>query len=172
MNGYEYMTTVKLIIPGKAGGNTGTSFTWEVQEKIRYARILAIEVIPRSAMAVTAPDNIQVVSDADLSKIQFSLETNDPDDITKAKGRDGRFQGTLQSLQYVPCTIFNRLQNGTTTTASFVRQLVPFKDTYILWEKSNIFISPNGLGNTTDLAFVLNVHYSWLDEKGKPITRT
>ena len=171
--GASYYRQVVLKIPGIAGpGNVGTSFQFDDQPDLRYARIQAMEAYTASALSVAYPEPSVVLPDAQAKLVTFVFETNDPDDVKHQKGADGRFQSTLQTVKWLPFTAINRLQNQATNTASFVRQLVPFKDLYITWQKSFINIAPGGLANTVDTAIVLGVWYTFLNKQGKEIVRT
>jgi len=166
-NGASYYTQVIFTVPGKAGpGNLDTQFTWDDQPKIRYARVQHIEALLASDLATCYPGNVALLPDNQANLVSIVLETNDPDDITGLKGKAGQFQGTLQTQQGIGLTQLRRLQNVATNNSSFVRHLFPYKDMYVQWQKSFINISPGGLANTTPLAIVLGVWYTWTTKDG------
>jgi hypothetical protein len=168
----SYYKLVVLKIPGIAGGNTGTQFSWNTQSDIRYARIIAIETFFRNDLSHAQPEPVPVILDADAPKITVTLETNDPDDIQNSKGTDGRFTSTSQTQRYIPATALHRVQSTFgATPAPFVRMLTFYKDLFVVWEKSFISIAPGGLGNTADVAFCMGVWYTFLNKAGKPIPR-
>lgn len=177
MFGNSYFRLVTLKIPGIAGGNTGTQFTFEDQADIRYARTLHLEVYFANDLAFAQPEAVPNIPDAQANLCSLVLETNDPDDITmvggeKSKGHSGRFTSTTQTQKWLPLTAIHRVQSTAAIAAPFVRQLLHYKDLYITWQKSYLAIAPGGLGNATDIALVLGVWYTFIDEKGKPIKRT
>jgi len=175
MEGKSYARLVTLKVPGVPGGNASTTLTFPMQQDIRYARIQAIEAYFASDMAVAQPETIAVLPDNLASKVSLVLETNDPDDMGHTKGKDGRFSSTTQTTKWLPLPAFHRMQNqnvASGSNSSFVRYLFEYKDLYVSWEKSFVMIAPGGLGNTTDLAIVLGVWYTFIDKEGKAIKRT
>lgn len=173
MYGAEYFKLVTLKIPGIAGGgNTGVQFQFQDQSDIRYARITGLEVYFASDLQYSQPEPVAVLADAEACKVSITLETNDPDDIAKLKGANGRFNSTSQTTRWMPLTALHRLQNQATNNASFARQLMQYKDLYVVWEKCFINIAPGGLANTTDVGIVLGVYYSFLNSQGQEIKRT
>lgn len=173
----SYFRLVNLTIPGIAGGNTGVDFTFADQPDIRYARTTGIAAVFANDLSHTQPDTVPIVADVLAPKFTLVLETNDPDDPvimkgsekTKLKGHAGRFTGTLDTIQWMPLTMIHINQNFGTSPASFVRQMIHWKDRYIVWQKSHLKVAPGGVGNTTDVAICLAVFYSFIDEFGKPI---
>lgn len=173
----SYYRLVNLVVPGIAGGNTGTDFTFNDQPDIRYARTTGLFTLFANDLSYTQPDGVPVVGDIYAPKITFVFETNDPDDPemiidgkkTKQKGSAGRFTGTLDTIQWLPATSIHLTQSFGTSPAPFVRHMLHWKDRYIVWQKSHVKLAPGGLGNTTDVAIVLGVLYSFIDEFGKPI---
>jgi hypothetical protein len=177
--GHSYFRQVNLTIPGIAGpGNTGVQFTFADQPDLRYARTTGLVIYTASDLAICQPDNVAVLTDALLPKVTLVLETNDPDDIItveptattsgkKTKGEAGRFTGTLDTIQWLPASQIHINQNSSNN--SFVRQMIGWKDRYIVWQKSHAVIASGGLANTTDLAICLGVFYTFIDEFGFPI---
>lgn len=174
--GNSYFRMVNLKIPGVAStGNTGTLFNFPDQPDIRYARTTGIVAFTHTDINTCFPDNVAVLADADIGKVTLVLETNDPDDMFKAgsttqkqKGEAGRFTGTLDTIQWLPLSMIHVVQGA--AGVPFVRQVVHWKDRYIVWQKSQIQIAPGGLANTTDVAICLGLFYTFIDEFGKPIS--
>lgn len=174
ITGLSYFRQVVLKVPGMAGGNPGTQFNFLDQGDIRYARVIALEVYAASALTHSQPEAIPVLPDNLMPKCTLILETNDPDDVKKTKGEMGRFNSTTQTQKWQPFTSLNRIQatSGISPNSPFVRQLMFYKDLYITWTKSFVQVAPGGLMNTTDLAIVLGVYYTFLTPDGKEIKRT
>lgn len=177
-----YFRQVFLTIPGVAGGNTQVDFTFQDQPDIRYARMTGLVAYFANDMAVAFPAGPNVIGDNLANRVALVLQTNDPDDPvipdprrsgkkTKAKGIAGRFTGTLDTIQWIPLTQLhvNQSFGPGPAPASFVRQMIHWKDRYVIWDKSHVVIAPGGLGNTTDICICLGAFYSFLDEFGDPI---
>lgn len=167
----SFFRLVTLKIPGIAGGNQQTIFTFPDIGDLRYARVTALETFFRNDLAKAFPENIDVIADADAAKCVLILNSNDPDKTDEQQGKEGRFSTTLDSQRWLPATAIHRTQNQAGGSASFIRQLMMFKDLYIVWDKSQLVLS-SALANTTDVAFVLGVHYTFISTKGVQIKRT
>lgn len=171
-SGNSFFRLVPLVIPGIAGGNTGTQFTFPDIGDLRYARTVALEVFFAKALAVCQPSLTPVVPDSQANLITFIFNSNDPDKADAQQGENGRFNTTIDSQRWLPATAINRVQTTDTSGAPFVRQLMRFKDLYIVWDKSMVQLAPGGLANTTDLAVVLGVHYTFINLRGEAYKRT
>ncbi len=176
LNNASYFRLVTLVIPGITGGNTGTNFTFDDQPDLRYARMLSIVAYTNISMAYAQPQPTPVISPLDMPKISLVLQTNDPDDMVvgpgkKQKGQDGRFSGTLDTIQWLPLAQINTTQfyNTALGTPAFVHHMINWKDRYIIWQKSKVVIGTGGLGNTTDVAVALGVFYTFTNSDGKVI---
>jgi hypothetical protein len=179
----SYYRQVVLKIPGIPGGNQGTVFTFDDQPDIRNARTVALEVYFASALDMSQPAKIPVIPDVYAPRITLRFETNDPDDPTFTKGKPQvqgsrettGFTGTLNTVQWIPASRLNVMQGVATPSglvpAPWSWPNIMWKDRYIVWQKSDVWISGQGLGNTTDLALVVGVYYSFLTVDGKPIVR-
>jgi len=168
MNTESYYKQVVLKVPGIAGGNTATKLTWDDQPQLRYARVTHIEAYSNSDLNHAQPAAVPVLADADVPKLTLVFRTNDPD--TTAKGEQviqGRFTKNLDTIQYLPFSVLHRNQNSSAN--SFVRYTPNWKNRYIVWQDSYVAISPGGLANTTDIAIVLGVYYTYIDDKGNEI---
>jgi hypothetical protein len=166
----DYMKLVTLTVPGvPAPGNTGTQFTWNDQQQLRYARVLWIEAVFAETLTHAQPQTVPIIPGNLASKVSVIFRTNDPDDIEKKKGDNGRFSGTLDTIEYLPLALLNPVQSFGGSPAPFVRYVPYWRDRYIVWQESHVQISPGGLGNTTDVAICLAVYYTFLNDKGKII---
>jgi hypothetical protein len=175
-----YFRVVTKIIPGVAGGNAGANFTFDDQPDLRNARLLAMCFLTDQDMLQAPQTNTPVTSAVNINKISFNFMTNDPYDFEKkgkpgekVQGEQGRFTGTLETIQYMPASLLHINQTGGVApagTPSFVRQPIMWYDRYIIWQKSEILISGGGLLNTSDVAICLGVYYSFYDNKGQIIS--
>jgi hypothetical protein len=180
----SYYRQVVLKIPGQpAPGNQTTNFVFDDQPDIRNARVIAIEAYFSSSLETAQPAKIPVVADVFAPKLTLYLETNDPDDLNHSKGKPQTvgsnvttgFTGTLATVQWIPLARLNVIQ-GTVSPAGLqpansTWTNICWMDRYVLWQKSSIVVSGTGLGNTTDVAVVLGVYYSFLTKDGKAIVR-
>lgn len=171
------------------------------QPDLRYARIVAMEAIFNSDLAMSQPSNYQVVDGTDARKLTVILDTNDPDDtghwlvnpetgepILKngqhvwvppkmAQHTAGRFTSTQQNQKYLPLACLHRVQNAGSATSAilgpdpFVRDLQTFYNMYVSWDKAILQVQNGGLGNSVNKAVCLMVYYSWLDINNMPIPR-
>lgn len=175
-NGEHFFRLVTLKIPGIAGtGNVGTQFAFPDQSDIRYARIIALETFFASDLAFAQPEAVAIIPDNKANLLTLVLEANDPDKDLQGNDGHGRYSNTTQVIKWIPVTSLHRLQNAglaAGAASSFVRQLLPYYDLNITWEKSFLNVAPGGLANTTDLGFVLGVHYTFRDIDGKLRKRT
>lgn len=178
----SYFRLVTLVIPGVAGaGNIGTSFTFADQPDLRYARLQGMVFLTDADMITAQPESTPVVSAAQIAKLSFVFRTNDPDDQVKkgmppnsdqkAQGALGRFTGTLDTIQWIPASLLHINQSNTGGgQPSFVRQMIHWKDRYLIWQDSTLKVSPGGLANTTDVAVVLGVFYTFVGTHGTIIS--
>jgi hypothetical protein len=178
----SYFRLITKIIPGVAGtGNTTTSFTFNDQPDLRYARMTGLVFLTDADMEKSQPEAAPLVSAALINKISFTFQTNDPDDMAipgttaegiqkKRKGEAGRFSGTLDTVQWIPASLLHINQSNTPAgvNPSFVRNLIHWKDRYVIWQKSNILLS-SPLLNTTDVAICLGAFYTFTTVEGKII---
>lgn len=177
ITGASYFRLVTKIIPGvaTAGGNTGTEFSFADQPDIRYARLQGMVFLTDQDMSIAQPETAPLVSAAQIGNISFVFETNDPDDFPKtggkpgekSQGNDGRFGTTLNTIEWIPASLLHINQGtGLAGSPSFVRQMIQWKDRYIIWQKSKIKWAPGGPGNTTDIAVCLAVFYTFTNSQG------
>lgn len=166
----DYYRQVVITIPGIAGGNTGSDFTFNDQPDLRYARMIAMEAYFAEDLSHAQPQPVPVIPGALAPKVSLVFRTNDPDDLTKKKGANGQFTGTLDTIQWLPLTAIHLSQSFGTAPGAFVRNAIAWRDRYIVWQNSHVKIAPGGLGNTTDVSIVLGCYYSFLNTEGKEIT--
>lgn len=183
MKGFPHYKLIE--IPILAGQATLPQVPFPDQPDLRYARVLAIDTYTRTTLAASFPSSYPIITGLDISKISIVLETNDPDDVkwTDDKGKvhdprtalgNGRFTNTQQNVKYMPLAMLNRVQNAGTSGIApdpFVRQLMEFDNLYISYDKCFLAISGAGLGNTSTVAVVLGIYYTWLDINNRPISR-
>lgn len=164
---------VSLTIPAF---NTRTQIPFGDESDLRYARILGIETFTRTELATSTPNNISVITDAQLPLINLTLETNDADDFQlDVKGEQnpnntGRFRTTSQNIKWQPLITFHRIQNA--NTAPFVRELFEFTNIFITWDKSFITMPVPINPGATPVDVVLMVYYTFRNINGGLITRT
>lgn len=166
LNGIGKARLLEIKIPANS---TQPTIPIGTQDDLRYARILGIEVLTASDLAVTYPGNLPVLPDDNLKQVMLILETNDADDWDGKQGANGRFSMTGQNFKYIPLASFHRSQNASGN--SFVRQMFEFSNIFITWEKS-FLVMPVALGNTTDIAIAINVYYTFRNIEGKLINRS
>lgn len=166
----DYFYLVTLVIPGVAGGNTQTEFAFEDQPDIRFARTSVIEIFFAEDLTHAQPQPTPVIPGNLANKISFNFQTNDPDLPVPQNEVPGRGSGTLDTIQWIPGTRLHLIQNNNALAAGWVRGPIFWNDRYVIWQKSKMKVSPGGFGNTTDIAVVLGVHYTWLTKKGDLIS--
>lgn len=177
-----YFRIVTKIIPGVAGGNVSQQFTFDDQPDLRNARLLGMVYLTDQELKQAPQTNTPVISAAQMPNISFNFMTNDPYDFgrkggghpdpnQKVQGEQGKFTGTLETIQYIPASLLHVSQSGGVGggTPSFVRQMIMWYDRYIIWQKSEMNFAVGGLGNVTDVALCLGVYYSFFDSKNQII---
>jgi len=167
-NEKSFFRLVTLKIPGVSGGNKGTSFSFPDIGDLRYARTQAIEIFFAEDLAYAFPEAVPVAPISNLPKISLVLNTNDPERTNQ--GADGRFTSTVDSQRWLPAAAIHRISSNGTTP--FVYELASYHNLWITWEKSFIQLAPGGFNNTTDLAVVLGVWYTFFNIDGKEVKRT
>lgn len=175
-----YFRIVTKILPGVAvTGNTAQSILFDDQPDLRNARLLGLVFMTDQELLQAPQTNTPVLSAANMPKVSFNFMTNDPYDFpkkggapgAKVQGEQGRFTGTLETIQYMPASLLHVSQSGGVGggTPSFVRQMIMWADRYIIWQKSEIIFSQGGIGNLTDVAICLGAFYSFFDNHGNII---
>lgn len=167
-HGMDFFRLISIKVPGIAGGNTQTVFTFPDIGDLRYARTLWLNVYCAEDQAVSWPENVANIPVAQLPLCSIVLNTNDPE--KENEGADGRFTSTIDSIRYMPLAAIHNIDSNGGTPWSF--QTPMFRNTWVVWQKSSIYIAPGGLGNTTDLAITLGVWYTFFNLQGKPVKRT
>lgn len=174
MRGFPKSKMITVQIPA---GNGNPQISLGEQSDLRYARILGLETFTSTDLATSIPDNIPLISDAQLKLISLVLETNDADDwqVTDPNSNSnpnntGRFRTTSQNIKWQPLATFHRVQNS--AAAPFVRQLFEFNNIFITFDKSFIVmptpINPGG----SAIAVAFQVYYTFRSIYGKMISRT
>jgi len=163
-----FFRTVTLKIPGIAGGNKGTSFTFPDIGDLRYARTLALEIYCAEDVAYAFPEAVPVIPVSQLPLVSLVLNTNDPEKTNQ--GADGRFTSTIDSQRWLPGSAIHRINsNG---ASPYVYELLRYSNLWITWEKSQVQIAPGGLNNTTDICIYIGVWYTFFNIEGKEVRRT
>ena len=128
---------VEVVIPGVAGGATGTIFNFPDLPKLRYTSLLAMSIYSPNNITLTPAGNTPVT----LAIIQKSFLVLYADD--------------RQDLYRIPLTDLNRTQ---ASTDPFVRQLYEFSGQQVTWDKCYVQLG-SAPANTTNLSFCFGIHY-------------
>lgn len=182
----SYFRLIYKIIPGVAGGNIGQDYTFDDQPDIRYARLQGLCFYTDADVAVAFPTSTPLVSAALIQNISFTFFTNDPDEYplkdqatgkavkdpdAKASGELGRFSGGQDTIEWIPASTLHVNQSNTAGgQPSFVRQMIHWKDRYVVWQKSKIKFAPGGLGNVNDVAIAIGCWYTFMSPNGQIIS--
>lgn len=173
MRGFPKSRLVTLVIPN----NNNSQISFPDQPDLRYARILGIETFTSSDLTSSIPDQIGLITAAQLPNIALTLETNDADEWYENEtgnanpNNTGRFRTTSQNIKWQPLVTFHRIQNGNSAGA-FVRQLFEFNNIFVTWEKSFISLPANMNTSGNNIAACFQVYYTFRSIYGKMITRT
>ena len=167
-HGFTFFRTITLKIPGIAGGNKGTEFSFPDLGDLRYARTVALEVYCAEDSAYAFPEAVPVMPVAQLPLVCLVLNTNDPE--KNNQGEDGRYTSTIDSVRYWPLSALHRINSNSSTP--YVYEMLRWANTWIVWEKSTVKIAPGGLNNTSDLCIYLGIYYTFFNVDGKPVKRT
>lgn len=133
---------VELLVPGVAGGNTGTQFNFPDLPKLRYVNIQAIETFGIDTITVS-PNNVATATAAYLQKSYLVLYSNQRQDLWRIP---------LVSLVRTQATA-----GGATTP--FVRSLFELKDQQITWDKSYVTMA-SAPANVANFSFIFGVYYN------------
>jgi len=130
---------VELIVPGVAGGQTGTRFSFPDLPKLRYVTTQAIQCYISTGVVNTSPSGYQNLADTTTFESAFlSLNVNERQDIWR-----------------VPLRALNNIDsNGVTQYGMW-----ELKGSQIVWDKSYVEfgIAP---GNTATQGIFFGVYYS------------
>ena len=131
---------VELLVPGVAGGQTQTQFSFPDLPKLRYTALMALESFAVDTLAVS-PNNVALPSAAILQKSYLVLYSNERQDLFR-----------------IPLISLIRTQATTGASAPFVRSLPEFSGQKITWDKSYVTIA-SAPANTTNISFCFGVYY-------------
>jgi hypothetical protein len=131
---------VELLVPGVAGGQTQTQFSFPDLPKLRYTALMALETFAVDTLTVS-PNNVALPSAAILQKSYLVLYSNERQDLFR-----------------IPLISLIRTQATTGASAPFVRSLPEFSGQKITWDKSYVTIA-SAPANTTNISFVFGVYY-------------
>lgn len=173
----SFYRQVVLKIPGIAGGNTGTDFTFADQPDLRFARLQWMEFYTDQDLSHSQPEPTPLVAAALMPKISFVIQTNDPDiipvpgSVQEKEEDNGRFTGTQDTIQWIPASALHvgqSLAGG--QQASFRHYPMMWRNRFVLWQNTHVKFAPGGLGNTADVAIVLGCYYTFINAKGRAIS--
>jgi hypothetical protein len=131
---------VELLVPGVAGGQTQTQFSFPDLPKLRYTALMALETFAVDTLTVS-PNNVALPSAAILQKSYLVLYSNERQDLFR-----------------IPLISLIRTQATTGASAPFVRSLPEFSGQKITWDKSYVTIA-SAPANTTNISFCFGVYY-------------
>jgi hypothetical protein len=131
---------VELLVPGVAGGQTQTQFSFPDLPKLRWTALMALETFAVDTLTVS-PNNVALPSAAILQKSYLVLYSNERQDLFR-----------------IPLISLIRTQATTGASAPFVRSLPEFSGQKITWDKSYVTIA-SAPANTTNISFVFGVYY-------------
>lgn len=131
---------VELLVPGVAGGQTQTQFSFPDLPKLRYTALMALETFAVDTLTVS-PNNVALPSAAVMQKSYLVLYSNERQDLFR-----------------IPLISLIRTQATTGASAPFVRSLPEFSGQKITWDKSYVTIA-SAPANTTNISFVFGVYY-------------
>jgi hypothetical protein len=132
---------VELLVPGVAGGNTGTQFNFPDLPKLRYVNVQAIETFGIDTITAS-PNNVAIATAAFLQKSYLVLYSNQRQDLWR-----------------IPLVSMVRTQATTAASTPFVRGLFELKDQQITWDKSYVAMA-SAPANTVNFSFIFGVYYS------------
>lgn len=132
---------VELVIPGVAGGNTGTKFKFPDLPKLRNAKAKGIEIYTATDVPFSQIGNA-VATGAQIKNIFLTLFAD----------------GDLKIFQ-VPAVSLHRVENN--TPDPYTRLLFMLDEKLqIVWDKSYIeFANGQAPANTSDLSVLFNFYY-------------
>ena len=137
---------VETIIPGVAGGNTGTRFQIPDQPYLRNKKIVAIESYNASDIP-TSPSQTAVAAFNQMQGTFLTLYTNEKTNPNKW----GEF------VKLVPLVCLHRMV-GAAGAGLFVWHPFELVGQTIIWEKS-YFTLPTAFANVADVSLLLNVYF-------------
>lgn len=130
---------VELLIPGVAGGQTGTRFNFPDLPKLRYVTTQGLQVFNSNNIANISPSgNTNIASTVNLKSAFLSLYCNERQDIWR-----------------VPLNALSNIDSNGVT----VWGIWEMKGQQIVWDKSYVEFGA-APANTSNFAIFLGVYYS------------
>lgn len=130
---------VELVVPGVAGGQTGTRFAFPDLPKLRYTALQAITIFTAGTIT-TSPIGNPIFSTTVMKTAYLTLYANE-----------------RQDLYRIPMLELNRIQNS--AVDPFVRSLFEFNNPKVTWDKSYIELGA-APANTANTSFLFGVYYA------------
>lgn len=130
---------VELVVPGVAGGQTGTRFSFPDLPKLRYTALQAITIFTPGTIT-TSPIANPIFAISVFKTAYLTLYANE-----------------RQDLYRIPLLELNRIQNS--AVDPFVRSLFEFNNPKVTWDKSYIELG-SAPGNTVNTSFLFGVYYA------------
>jgi hypothetical protein len=130
---------VELVVPGVAGGQTGTRFSFPDLPKLRYTALQAITIFTPGTITASPIGN-PLFAISVFKTAYLTIYANE-----------------RQDLYRIPMLEMNRIQNS--AVDPFVRGLFEFNNPKVTWDKSYIELggAPN---NTVNTSFLFGVYYA------------
>jgi len=130
---------VELVVPGVAGGQTGTRFAFPDLPKLRYTALQALTIFTAGTIT-TSPIGNPIFSTTVMKTAYLTLYANE-----------------RQDLYRIPMLELNRIQNS--AVDPFVRSLFEFNNPKVTWDKSYIELGA-APANTVNTSFLFGVYYA------------
>lgn len=132
---YEF---VEVVVPGVAGGQTGTRFSFPDLPKLRYTSLQAVSFYTPGSMTTT-PQGNPLFNISILKSAFLTIYANE-----------------RQDLYRIPVLEMNRMQNS--ANDPFIRGLFEFTNQKVTWDKSFVefFTAP---ANTANTSLCFGVYY-------------
>jgi hypothetical protein len=130
---------VELVIPGVAGGQTGTRWNFPDLPKLRYTSLQAVSVFTDGTLT-TSPLGNTLMPTSVLKTAYLTFYANE-----------------RQDLYRIPLLEMNHIQNS--ANDPFSRQLFEFTGQKVTWEKTFIELGA-APANTANRSIVLGVYYA------------
>lgn len=130
---------VELVIPGVAGGQTGTRWNFPDLPKLRYTSLQAVSVFTDGTLT-TSPLGNTLLATSVLKSAYLTFYANERQDLFR-----------------IPLLEMNHMQNS--ASDPFSRQLFEFTGQKVTWEKTYIELG-TAPANTANRSIVLGVYYA------------
>lgn len=130
---------VELVIPGVAGGQTGTRWNFPDLPKLRYTSLQAVSLFTAGTLTISPLGNA-ICTTARLAKAYITFYANE-----------------RQDLYRIPLLEMNHMQNS--AVDPFSRPLFEFTGQKVTWEKTYIEFG-SAPANTSNESILLGVYYA------------